>query len=139
MDVRTKAAARAGFALVAMLALSPPAPAEPRIERTAQGAEFVTGGVTKEEADYLRARAADYPLEMVFTKATDVGAVFAADVHVRVRDERGTEVLEVAAAEPILLARLAPGRYTIEATYGGRTRTAGVTVGAGHQKIGLTW
>jgi hypothetical protein len=139
MDVRTHAAVRAGLALAAMLALTTPARAEPRAERTAQGAEFVTGGVTKEEADYLRARAADYPLEMVFTKATDAGAVFAADVHVRIRNDRGTEVLEVAAAEPILLARLAPGRYTIEATYDGRTRTAAVTVGAGHQKLGLTW
>jgi len=65
--------------------------------------------------------------------------VFAADVDVRIRDDRGVEVLEVAAAEPILLARLAPGRYTIEATYDGRTRTAAVNVGAGHQKLGLTW
>ena len=37
------------------------------------------------------------------------------------------------------LPNLVPGRYTIEATYDGRTKRQEVTVGHGHQKVGFLW
>lgn len=127
-------AAAAAFAFHVAL----PAAAQ-RSSPAAHEPQFVNGGVTKEEADYLRAQAPSYPLEITFSRSTGAGNAFAADVQVVVRDERGNVVLSVPSAEPILLARLAPGRYTIEATYEGRTRTAEVTLGGGHQKVGITW
>ncbi len=134
-------------ALCALLAtlLAAPAFAAPEGGREdaplapAAAAEFVTGGISKEDADYLRARAASYSLEIVFATTTGAGTAFAADVALTVRDEQGRTVRSLPSAEPIVLARLAPGRYTIEAVYEGRVRSSQVDVGRGHQKVGLTW
>jgi hypothetical protein len=132
--------ARAALVLATpVLVLAAPAAfAQPPLEH-AMHAEYVNGGVTKEEADYLRVQAPSYPLEILFSKATRAGNAFAADVNVTIRDERGADVLSVQSAEPILLAKLPPGRYHVEATYEGRTRTAEVTLGGGHQKLGFSW
>lgn len=100
-------------------------------------ADVVNGGVTQEEADQLRALAPSYPLEIQFARAAD--GAFAADVQVRVVDASGRPVLMLYAAEPILLANLPPGRYTVEATYEGETKRQQVTLGRGHQKLGFAW
>jgi hypothetical protein len=113
--------------------------AQPPAGQGRPDAEFVNGGVTKEDADYLRAQAPSYPLEIVFSRSTSAGNAFAADVNVVVRDAQGATVLSIPSAEPIVLANLAPGRYTVEATYEGRTRSAEVTLGSGHQKLGFSW
>ena len=110
----------------------------PRIQR-GPAVNFVNGGVTQEEADQLRARASSYPVEIQFARRIDGASAFAADVHVRIADDSGNFVLVLPAAEPILLANLPPGRYTVEATYEGQTKRQQLTVGRGHQKIGFEW
>ena len=103
------------------------------------GVEYVNGGVTSDEADHLRAQAANYPLQIQFARAMPAGNAFVAGVGVRVIDARGTAVLSLPAADPILLADLPPGRYTVEATYQGDTKRQQVTIGRGHQKLGFQW
>ena len=98
---------------------------------------FLNGGVTQEEADQLRAQASSYPLEIQFARGSD--GAFAADVHVRIVNASGHPVLVLPAAEPILLAQLPPGRYTVEATYEGQTKRQQLTIGRGHQKLGFAW
>jgi hypothetical protein len=98
---------------------------------------FVNGGVTQEEADQLRAQASMYPLEIRFARAAD--GAFAADVHVRIVDASGRQVFVLPAAEPILLAKLPPGTYTVEATFEGQTKRQQVNVGRSHQKLGFAW
>jgi hypothetical protein len=98
---------------------------------------FVNGGVTQEEADQLRARASSFPVEIQFARRMDGASAFAAEVHVRIVDASGNFVLVLPAAEPILLANLPPGRYTVEATYEGQTQRQQLTVGRGHQKLGF--
>lgn len=98
---------------------------------------FVNGGVSREEADQLRAQASSYPLEIQFARRMDGSSAFAADVQVRIVDASGNPVLVLPAAEPILLANLPPGRYAVEATYEGQTKRQQVTVGRGHQKLGF--
>ena len=100
---------------------------------------FVNGGITQDEADALRAQARDYPLEIQFATRTDTGNAFAADVHVRITDANGRQVLVLPSADPILLATLPPGRYTVEATFEGVARRQQVEVGRGHTKVGFRW
>lgn len=103
------------------------------------GVEYVNGGVTSDEADQLRAQAANYPLQIQFARAMRSGNAFVAGVGVRVIDGRGASVLSLPAADPILLADLPPGRYTVEATFEGQTKRQEVTIGRGHQKLGFQW
>ena len=119
-----------------LVALSPHAVAQPHAESTVT---FVNGGVTQEEADELRAQARAYPLQIQFAQQTDTGNGFAADVHVRIVDASGRQVMVIPSAEPILLADLPPGRYTVEATLEGQTKRQQVTIGRGHQKLGFQW
>jgi hypothetical protein len=100
---------------------------------------FVNGGITQDEADALRARARDYPLEIQFAARTETGNAFVADVHVRITDAHGRQVMVLPSADPILLATLPPGRYTVEATFEGETKRQQVDVGRGHTKIGFAW
>ena len=100
---------------------------------------FINGGVTQEEEDQLRARASSFPLEIQFARRQDGSSAFAADVRVRIVNDSGNFVLILPAAEPILLANVPPGNYTIEATYEGQTKRQQVTVGRGHQKVGFEW
>jgi hypothetical protein len=104
-----------------------------------RGTDYVNGGVTKEEADELRAQARAFPLEIQFARRMDVGNAFAADVRVRIVDARGATVLDIPSADPILLANVPPGRYTIEATLDGQTKRQTVNVGRGHAQTTFVW
>ena len=136
---RCRPVQRAMLAALAAACLFGTAVAQPSLEQASEPAEYVNGGVTKEEADYLRVQATAYPLEILFSRTTRAGNAFAADVDVTIRDAQGHTVLSLPSAEPILLAKLPPGRYAVEATYQGSTRNAEVTLGPGHQKLGFAW
>jgi hypothetical protein len=122
--------AAAAIASTSALAQRPPP-----VGLTAPGVEYLNGGVSSEEADQLRAQATNYPLQIQFTQ----GNAFVASVGVRIFDARGNTVLALPAADPILLADLPPGRYTVEATYEGRIKRQEVTIGRGHHKVGFQW
>ena len=103
-------------------------------------ASFVNGGIGKEEADALRAEAADYPLELVFTRHADNHDEFIAEVHLTIRDRDGQVIIDQAQQGPIFLARLPDGTYTVIAEYRGETQTRRVAVADGrHAKLALVW
>jgi hypothetical protein len=103
-------------------------------------ASFVNGGIGKEEADALRAEAADYPLELVFTRHADNRDEFIAEVHLTIRDRDGQVIVDQAQQGPIFLARLPDGTYTVTAEYRGETQTRRVAVADGrHAKLALVW
>jgi hypothetical protein len=101
---------------------------------------YVNGGVGKEEADAMRALAADYPLELVFVRRVDNREEFVADVHLLIVDAKGQVMIDRAAQGPIFLARLPDGQYTITADYGGAQQSRRIAIGGGrHEKISLVW
>ena len=103
-------------------------------------ASFVNGGIGKEEADALRAEAADYPLELVFTRRADNRDELIAEVHLTIRDRDGQVIVDQAQQGPIFLARLPDGAYTVIAEYRGETQTRRVAVADGrHAKLALVW
>jgi hypothetical protein len=106
---------------------------------SSRGVEYVTGGITQDEADALRQQAASFPLEIQFARRMDVGNAFAADVQVRVLDANGRSVIDIPAAQPILLANVPAGRYTIEATFDGQTKRQTVNVGRGRTQTTFLW
>ncbi|MBU9571194.1 carboxypeptidase-like regulatory domain-containing protein [Burkholderia multivorans] len=107
-------------------------------EATQQGdISFVSGGIGKDQSTAFERNESAWPLALRFTGK---GGEYLADVHVRVVDGKGNEVLKTDARGPYMLVKLPPGRYTVHASYQGSDETRAVTVGAkGGAKAAFQW
>lgn len=92
---------------------------------TEHGVHYLSGGVGGGEARAIERAAPHWPVTLEFAvqdqRDKRAGADYLADVHVRVRDAHGHEVLQTVASGPFLLAKLPPGHYQVEAKFAGRT------------------
>ena len=90
--------------------------------RMANGIEYMGGGASSEEAALMQSVEPRWPASFEFAVKDGERQVTTADVVVTVRDASGRELLsQVEAGGPFLVARLEPGRYQVEATWGGQT------------------
>jgi hypothetical protein len=89
--------------------------------RGGEDARWVSGGIGEDERIDMLMLLPDYNLR-VLTAAEKSGA-YLAGVEVVVRDAGGRVVFETELAGPFLLARLAPGKYALQASYGGKAQT----------------
>ena len=81
---------------------------------------------------------ADMNLLLTFARAPSGKPL--ADVALAIRDSHGQVVLDLASAEPLLLARLVPGAYTVTATVHGQTLRRNVVVPRqGRHSEGFNW
>jgi len=92
---------------------------------SAGGIDFVSGGIGEAEQQQLLAHEGEYNLKLVFTL---MEGNYVADVKVTVKNSAGQSVVEHVAGGPFFLAKLPAGRYTVSATYEGRTVTRQVRV-----------
>lgn len=107
------------------------------IEKTSDGIEYVAGGIGVEAQERFNKLAKDrFNLKLVFTLNE---GNYIADVNVAVKDARGRTVVEEMADGPYLLAKIPRGRYTVTATYDGKTVTRTMQVGAGLRTAYLRW
>ncbi len=82
---------------------------------------FLAGGVGSEERESLLAARDGFNTHFIF--AVSRSGHFVADVIVRIEDARGGEVLDTMVPGPLLYIQLAPGRYSVAATYNGMRQT----------------
>ncbi len=120
------------FAVVATLAIGVATGAHAQADglpavREQGAVSFVSGGIGQDEVAAFRRNEAAWPLALRFTGA---GGEFVADVHVRIANASGAEVLKTDASGPYMLVKLPPGRYTVTATYQGHDEARTVTVPA---------
>jgi len=108
------------------------APPPPRVQ-SAGGIEFINGGAGEEARAAIAAVQSNFGLNLVFSDRS--GAYVVVD-RVRVRQGPG-EVFDVDSAGPMLLIKLLPGDYTVEATYGGKVERRVVQLG--RERIVLNW
>jgi hypothetical protein len=103
-------------------------------EQTTAGVSYLTGGIGKEEAAAMKKAESRYPLALEFVGkpiARGMNAEYIADVHVSIAEAKnGKPVLSTTATGPFLMARLAPGKYTVTAEYQGKTKQRTVEVRA---------
>ena len=103
------------------------------------GISYITGGIGKDSAQRLdeMARGGDFNVKMTFSWNK---GNYVADVPVKIEDASGNTVLEVAAADPILLVKLPLGQYTATARYDGAAEKRAINVGKGGQHdVHFTW
>lgn len=101
---------------------------------------WTSGGIGRDESRALQHAAGQWPLTLEFAVQDGRHADFVADVHVHVRDAEGRTVLRATADGPLLLARLAPGRYTVDARFGEREIQRAVLIEPGaHVRQVFEW
>ncbi len=94
--------------------------------------EYLSGGIGQDEAQAIEGEARHWPLTLEFAVKDKKRADFAANVKVLVRDAKGHTALNLTAAGPFLLAKLAPGHYSIEASVAGKTLHEKAILKPGH-------
>ena len=115
-----------------------PAPLPPI--QTSGTVQYLSGGIGQDESTAIDQASKQWPLTLEFAVKGNHQTDFVADVKVLVRDTKGHTVLQTTTKGPFLLARLAPGRYTVEATLAGKTLHQSVAVKAGQPaKTVLVW
>jgi hypothetical protein len=112
----------------------PGAPPPPRVH-TAGGVEYINGGAGEEARAAIDAERQAFPLRLIFS--VESGAYVVAD-HVDVSDAKG-KVLGVDNVGPMLLVKVLPGNYTIDASYGGKTELRKVRVGPDGVTVNWRW
>ncbi len=111
-----------------LAALGTAVPSLAQEKAVSQGAvAFVSGGIGVDSQERLQALEKEFNLKLVFTL---VEGNYLADVNVVVKDGAGKILVEHLAEGPFFLAKLPAGRYSVAATYEGRTVTRKVSVGA---------
>ena len=126
-----------GFAIGA--AASPYASAQAKVEppndemvRTSPGGiDYISGGAGEEERNAMAARQGDFPFKVVMSVSN--GEYLVAD-RLSVLTPQGS-LLVVRDAGPILMMKLPPGPYVLEASYQGKTERRNVQVAASSQTL----
>jgi hypothetical protein len=93
---------------------------------TMNATRYVNGGIGKEERAAMAREAKQFPLRMTFSERKDGELV--ADVPVAVKDANGSPVFTLHRAGPVLYVMLPDGKYTVSATWRGKTETQDVTL-----------
>ena len=124
----------AALAQTADAAADSGAPPPPQV-RSVGGVEYLNGGAGEEARAAIDAQRGAFPLRLVFSVAS--GAYVVAD-HVDVSGTNG-KVLGVDNAGPMLLVKLPPGDYTVDASYGGRSERRKVRVVRETTTVNLRW
>jgi len=102
--------------------------------------EYLSGGIGVDEAKAIDNISQQWPLTLEFAVKDRMKADFVADVNVMVSDAKGHTALKAIENGPFLLAWLQPGRYTVDATFAGKTLHEKELVKAGQQaKRSFEW
>lgn len=99
---------------------------------TADGWPYLAGGFGLEEREELALARNDYRLR-VATAARGSGA-YVANARIRIADVSGRILFDRELPGPVLLIDLAPGRYTVQASFRGETMQTPTQIGVGERR-----
>ncbi|WP_399697772.1 carboxypeptidase regulatory-like domain-containing protein [Xenophilus sp.] len=90
---------------------------------------WACGGIGSDESTAMRAAMASHPLSLLFARAD---GAYLASVDVQIQ---GAASARLRAGGPVCLIDLPAGKYTVQATLEGVTRSQSVTVGGGPRTL----
>ena len=102
----------------------------PKLQNS-NGIDYMNGGSGTEGVDYMKARGNEFPLQITFSgRGGEYGVAEKLVVL-----SAGRELISVPDAGPLMMFKLPPGNYTVEATFKGVTEKRSVSVGTGISKL----
>ena len=102
--------------------------------------QFISGGIGKDESEAILQAGKAWALMLELSQETGSKAQYISDVHVLIKDKAGNTVLDTTTEGPYLLVNLAPGNYSLNATYELTTLHRDLNIQEKHGKIiTLTW
>ncbi len=127
-----------GLSVAAHVNAADSVPSQPQPQE--QGSvSFISGGVGEDDAQRLKQMRSQYPLELLFVTSGNPNQ-YLSDVKVKIMDGRGKVVLDTVSNGPFLLAKVPPGRYSVNADNDGSVKRQSVQVGGGKtQRVMFVW
>jgi len=112
----------------------------PQVQSQGQ-AEFITGGVGKDESEGIAQAAGTWPLMLELSQsAATPRAEFISDVQITIKDKSGNTVLDMRSEGPYVLVKLPAGKYSLDATYESKTLHRNVSLEKGRSvRLSLMW
>jgi len=112
----------------------------PQVQSQGQ-AEFITGGVGKDESEAIAQAAGTWPLMLELSQsAATPRAEFISDVQITIKDKSGNTVLDMRSEGPYVLVKLPAGKYSLDATYESKTLHRNVSLEKGRSvRLSLMW
>ena len=102
----------------------------PKVQ-TANGIDFMNGGSGTEGVDYMKARGNEFRLQITFSgRGGEYGVAEKVTVF-----SAGRELISVPDAGPLMMFKLPPGSYAVEATFKGVVEKRSVSIGSGVSKV----
>ena len=102
--------------------------------------QFISGGIGKDESEAILQAGEKWALMLELAQETGHKAQYISDVHVLIKDKAGNTVLDTITEGPYLLVNLAPGNYSLDATYKLTTLHRALSIQEKRGKrITLTW
>ena len=99
--------------------------------QNANGIDYMNGGSGTEGVDYMKARGKEFSLQITFSRRGGEYSV----AEKLVVASAGRELISVPDAGPLMMLKLPPGNYTVEATFKGVIEKRSVAVGNGVTKV----
>ncbi len=103
----------------------------PTVQRSPGGTAYLNGGGGDEERAAMTARQGEFPFKVVMSGA---GGEFVVVDKLSVSTPQG-ELLAIRDAGPLVMIKLPPGQYTLEATWQGKTERRSVRLAASAQTL----
>jgi hypothetical protein len=94
-------------------------------------ARYVCGGIGSDESTAMRAAMKDHPLSLLFARPD---GAYLANVDVDIKGPTGS-ALRLRANGPVCLIDLPPGKYTVDASTEGMSKSQSVTLGGGPRTV----
>jgi hypothetical protein len=111
----------------------------PQVQSQGQ-AEFITGGVGKDESEAIAKAAGTWPLMLELSQSAVPRAEFISDVRITIKDKSGNTVLDMTSEGPYVLVKLPAEKYSLDATYESKTLHRNVSLQKGRSvRLSLIW
>ena len=89
---------------------------------------YMSGGIGLDQSTAMKSAMHDYSLVLTFVGSTGNEKEYLANVPVIIKDGQGKTVLETSSDGPFMLVSLPNGRYTVSASYQGRSQQHAVSI-----------